>query len=646
MAQPALSQPPVIVPAKREQERSSPGLPVVVRPEPAPADHPRTAFVRGRNHPRAVPWYGIGSFWGHLRHFVASGIATEDVDSRDWMHADEPQRLVDRIVSELGGQPCDSTLTDSLHRDVWLDFIADTGDDSSVSGAIAKLIAAEYELPDPLSPGSFLRAPRGDLLVFGGDTAYPVATASQVQDRLVVPFNRVLMRRRDGKRRVLLGIPGNHDWYDGLDGFARMFRRKLGVVESEQLEQLEPTIDATGETRLEHVVEWAEKFVVRGTISKRKALVLDGYTQVQHASYFILPLTRTIHLFGVDRQLRSVDFRQRRYFSTWREKNPEVTPMIVMHDPVRAFLVPNEIGESTIRSLQLELEESPHLVLSGDMHHYERWTDGASTHVVAGGGGAFLHPAPLAREGLRPAQVEWPGPIASKALLREVPGRILLGKAGIIPHLVMLATFGPASALATWLGGAASSMLLACCAAGLLVGVVFSITAGTRYARMVPVWLGGMLAGLSTGLATAATSLALQISGLNIPLSIPVITTLIGMLLGPLALGFYLTLLTRLGYEHTQAFTTLMHPGYKHFVRMRIRADGTGVDLWTLGLVDPLSHQERPVLVDHFTWSPPPPPPTPSQALARGLAKPADFSGSDLANTKLVQRLRHGRLRG
>ena len=24
---------------------------------------------------------------------------------------------------------------------------------------------------------------------------------------------------------MLLGIPGNHDWYDGLDGFARMFRR-------------------------------------------------------------------------------------------------------------------------------------------------------------------------------------------------------------------------------------------------------------------------------------------------------------------------------------------------------------------------------------------------------------------------------------
>jgi hypothetical protein len=66
--------------------------------------------------------------------------------------------------------------------------------------------------------------------------------------------------------------------------------------------------------------------------------------------------------------------------------------------------------------------------------------------------------------------------------------------------------------------------------------------------------------------------------------------------------GAYLALLTRFGLEHTQAFTALDHPGFKHFVRFRVRADGSGVDGYCIGLVDPLGAGETPVLVDRFEW--------------------------------------------
>ena len=67
--------------------------------------------------------------------------------------------------------------------------------------------------------------------------------------------------------------------------------------------------------------------------------------------------------------------------------------------------------------------------------------------------------------------------------------------------------------------------------------------------------------------------------------------------------GAYLTVLTRLGLEHTQAFTALDHPGFKHFLRLRVRKDGAGIDLWCLGLVDPLGEAE-PILVDAVSWRP------------------------------------------
>jgi hypothetical protein len=53
-----------------------------------------------------------------------------------------------------------------------------------------------------------------------------------------------------------------------------------------------------------------------------------------------------------------------------------------------------------------------------------------------------------------------------------------------------------------------------------------------------------------------------------------------------------------------QAYVALMHPGYKHFVRLRVRADGKGIDGWTIGIIDPLGAGEEPVIVDRFSWRP------------------------------------------
>jgi len=66
--------------------------------------------------------------------------------------------------------------------------------------------------------------------------------------------------------------------------------------------------------------------------------------------------------------------------------------------------------------------------------------------------------------------------------------------------------------------------------------------------------------------------------------------------------GCYLALLTRVGLEHTQAFTALDHPGFKHFVRLRVHAGADRVDGWCIGLVDPLAKDCEPELVDRFTF--------------------------------------------
>jgi hypothetical protein len=551
-------------------------------------------------------------------------VATEDIDSRDWMTPDDPSELCRRVAAVVSGRardrevPRSASLAECLGRDVWLDYVSDTGDDTDVSGAVAALLVREYLLPEvgPPSgsgagadalPGHIL-APRGDILFFGGDTAYPVATAEEIHDRVVAPFNRVLLERHDGRDRVLLGIPGNHDWYDGLDGFARLFRRRP----YEQLPAAAGTLYNTLQRgELARYTEFAKRFVRGEHVDKPGTLDLVGYRPVQSASYFVLPLAPGLHLNAVDRQLRSLDYRQRQYFESWRLRHPGSQRVIALPDPPYHFGRENGSGRRMLQALGLVEGKERSLVLSGDIHHYERWREGETSYLIAGGGGAFLHPAPVARRTAR-RDVEWPGPRQSRRLLWQVPWKIAAGRSGVLPHFIFAALLAPVvHALAS---GDLRIGLLATGIAFLVISLTFALIGGLRRQRgvLLPLlasagaalavagpWLGGWLWAFGGGPAlVGAQGAAGDTYGL---------LAAVGLLAGSsivasAVFGTYLMMLTWLGLEHTQAFTALDHPGFKHFLRLRVRADGSGIDVWCLGLLDPLAPGEEPVLVDAFFW--------------------------------------------
>jgi hypothetical protein len=85
---------------------------------------------------------------------------------------------------------------------------------------------------------------------------------------------------------------------------------------------------------------------------------------------------------------------------------------------------------------------------------------------------------------------------------------------------------------------------------------------------------------------------------------VAVLAYAVAVFAGAWIFGAYLALLTRIGVEHTQAFSALDHPGFKHFLRLRVRADGSSIEAWCIGLVDPLAPADPPVLVDQFRFRP------------------------------------------
>lgn len=577
-----------------------PHAPHCPRPQPIRAGELRRHFVRGRKEPRGVVWFGVTSFWGHLRHLVAAAIATEDIDSRDWMTADEPRVLLERVAVALGGSLDAEGVVEALGRDLWIDYISDTGDDVSVSAAVARLLFSSYELPDPRREGAWLTAPRGDVLLFGGDTAYPVATAQEITNRVLVPFNRVLEERDDGRRRVLLGIPGNHDWYDGLDGFGRMFRLR---DENETIAR--PSTLEISRRMLDYYAEWAREFVRGGKVDKPSALRLAGYVPVQNASYFVLPLSAGIHLLAADRQLKTLDSRQQRFHSDWYRAHPEVATLVLLPDPLYQYGAPSRTGTQMVQALGLDFAQREHFLLSGDVHHYERSSHPGVLHVTAGGGGAFLHPAPVF-EGRMRADVRWPNSRQSGALLRHVSWKVAAGRSGFLPHLLLAALFAPAMLIGVHLHERPGVVSITPFVIAVLLTTIYTFIGGVRRKLGRTLSLAAAAAVCTAAVPILAAGLLTQILA-SLHYEAPVgaiagLTLVASVFVGAWCFGAYLAWLTRLGLEHTQAFTALDHPGYKHFVRLRVRADGSGVDGWCVGLVDPLKAGEEPVLVDKFEW--------------------------------------------
>ena len=82
------------------------------------------------------------------------------------------------------------------------------------------------------------------------------------------------------------------------------------------------------------------------------------------------------------------------------------------------------------------------LYLSGDLHHYERRPLGESLHVIAGGGGAFLHGTRIPPSPLGPAARVYPDAAISRRLALGLPWKLMAGTAGVPPAHALRASRG------------------------------------------------------------------------------------------------------------------------------------------------------------------------------------------------------------
>jgi hypothetical protein len=264
--------------------------------------------------------------------------------------------------------------------EMWLDYVADVGDGFNTTFSVAWLLSRDELVLDAASQPT----PRGDVLLMGGDQAYPSATRDSYQNRMAGPYAAALPTVK-GDAPVLFAIPGNHDWYDGLTSFSRQFcqRRTIGAWQTEQFR-----------------------------------------------SYFALKLIRNWWIWGIDIQLGAdIDYPQLCYFRGIAQQMEEDAKARTGPDdpPLRVILVtaqPSWVQSDATRTerpgmIRADPEDFRALaffldavvycseekrrrnievavVLSGDLHHYTHYVrndDRPSSlprHLItAGSGGAF-----------------------------------------------------------------------------------------------------------------------------------------------------------------------------------------------------------------------------------------------------------------
>lgn len=263
--------------------------------------------------------------------------------------------------------PCDY----SGQPEIWLDYVSDLGDGFGATYSVASLLAAE-RLDLAGHGGQSVATERGRVLVMGGDQTYPTASIENYQNRALGPYRAALpYTERDHPH--LYALPGNHDWYDGLTSFMRLFCRQ----------------------------QW-----------------VGGWQTRQERSYFALQLPHRWWLLGIDIQFDTyIDEPQLRYF------RQEVSPRLQPGDAVIVCSAkPSWVRTTTQPEAYANLDYFERevvrpaggrvlLALSGDAHHYARYasTISSAQKITAGGGGAYLsatHHLPPALELPPPASLD------------------------------------------------------------------------------------------------------------------------------------------------------------------------------------------------------------------------------------------------
>lgn len=296
-----------------------------------------------------VAWYNPAVLFRSAVEMVSTGNQLRNLDKRELFKTDF--KIID--LSKSG-----------VDADFWWDFMSDSGDGGNASYTIARAMQEHHlaieagDIAVDITPNQ-----RGDLLVLGGDLAYPGASNEEYQYRFIEMWEA--SKAQDDQERTVLAIPQNHDWFDNLSSFNRHF---IGDFDRQFLGADTPQTRSYFAARLPH--NWwilGVDFALVGDLDRAQ---LDIFLALIETD--LTPNDNVILLYPEPYWTRSLGDNARAGY------------------PKRYQRLEDALYEKGVRV---------RVRLAGDLHHYSRATASSGANldyedmlITCGSGGAFLHP--------------------------------------------------------------------------------------------------------------------------------------------------------------------------------------------------------------------------------------------------------------
>jgi uncharacterized membrane protein HdeD (DUF308 family)/3',5'-cyclic AMP phosphodiesterase CpdA len=249
-------------------------------------------------------------------------------------------------------------------------------------------------------------------MVISSDVIYPTGSMKDYEANFWLPFK--------GFDRPVYAIPGNHDWYDALEGFvATFFTPEAARVAMHARVEADSRLTSTTDGRIGWLIGEAARL-------RREYGVPTGF---QRAPYFQIQTDR-FALIAVDTGvLRRVDPDQLVWLRAALEQSRGKFKMVILGHPLYAGGQYQASGDADFTILHdLMREHRVEIVMAGDTHDLELYleryqADGAERvmhHVVNGGGGAYLSSGTALAWPASPAVPDWAFHPSSAALTAKI----------------------------------------------------------------------------------------------------------------------------------------------------------------------------------------------------------------------------------
>jgi uncharacterized membrane protein HdeD (DUF308 family)/3',5'-cyclic AMP phosphodiesterase CpdA len=214
-------------------------------------------------------------------------------------------------------------------------------------------------------------------VVIASDVVYPLGAMKDYEANFYLPLK--------GIGKPVFAVPGNHDWFNALDGFAaNLMRPDLARAAIDARVDADLSLSSTTDDRIDRLI--ADSARLRS---------LYGVPAGRQPAPFFELHTGAFSLVAVDTGIeRGVDDRQLRWLNAALDRAHGAFTMAILGHPFHASGREQGGDESFGRLRDLLQSKGVRVVMAGDTHDFEYYRDTRTTavmhHFVNGGGGAYL----------------------------------------------------------------------------------------------------------------------------------------------------------------------------------------------------------------------------------------------------------------